>query len=163
MKSSRRGKWPIVPRPVPGYNMGHWVGHNKYIETLLIWLRLIFIYLILQINKHILSDLQKKSRFSCTVCATKGRKIKHTSFIFTVPLPLLFRIKNMFSTFTAQKLLLEKTLVICTTKLQVDFFLWTVAKVNGWGLWLGYRRGRAEEMSKSQFILVKYMYIPSII
>jgi len=33
---------------VPRYQgtMGHWVGHNKYIKTLLIWLHLIFIYLI---------------------------------------------------------------------------------------------------------------------
>jgi len=53
--------------PVLGYNLGHWVGHNKYIETLLIWLYLIFIYLLLQINKNILSDLQQKSCFSCTV------------------------------------------------------------------------------------------------
>jgi len=48
-------KWPMVPR----YRgtMNHWVGHNKYIETLLIWLHLIFIYLILQINKNIISYL----------------------------------------------------------------------------------------------------------
>jgi len=42
-------KWPIVPR-YQG-TTDRWVGHNKYIETFLIWLRLIFIYLILQINK----------------------------------------------------------------------------------------------------------------
>jgi len=31
--------------PVPRYRgtMDHWVGHNKYIETLPIWLHLIFI------------------------------------------------------------------------------------------------------------------------
>jgi len=61
---------------VPG-TMGHWVGHNKYVETLLILLHLIFIYLILQINKNILSDLQQKSFFSCIVCATtdsRGRQ-----------------------------------------------------------------------------------------
>jgi len=51
------------------YTMGHWVGHNKYIETLQILLHLIFIYLILHINKDTLSDLQQNSCFSCTVCA----------------------------------------------------------------------------------------------
>jgi len=68
-------QWPIVPQ----YRgtMGHWVGHNKYIETLQILLHLIFIYLLLQINKNILSDLQQNSCFSCTVCATtysRGRQ-----------------------------------------------------------------------------------------
>jgi len=41
--------------------MGHWVGHNKYIEILRILLYLIFIYLIIQINKDTLSDLQQNS------------------------------------------------------------------------------------------------------
>jgi len=42
-------KWPVVP----WYRgtMGHWVGHNKYIETLLIWLLLIFIYYLLYTSK----------------------------------------------------------------------------------------------------------------
>jgi len=56
--------------PVYQGAIGHWVGHNKYyIETMLILLHLIFIYLIFQINKNILSDLQQSSCFSCTVCA----------------------------------------------------------------------------------------------
>jgi len=76
-KFSWRKNWPIVPR----YRgtMGHWVGHNKYIETLQILLHLIFIYLILQININILSDLKQNSCFSCTVCATtdsRGRQNK---------------------------------------------------------------------------------------
>jgi len=50
--------------------MGHWVGQNKYIEILRILFYLIFIYLILQINKDTFSDLQQNSCFSCTVCAT---------------------------------------------------------------------------------------------
>jgi len=59
--------------------MGHWVEHNKYIEILRILLYLIFIYLIIQINKDTLSDLQQNSCFSCTVCATtdsRGRQNK---------------------------------------------------------------------------------------
>jgi len=64
---------------VPRYRgtMGHWVGHNKYIEILRILLHLIFMYLILQINKDTLSDLQQNSCCSCTVCATtdsRGRQ-----------------------------------------------------------------------------------------
>jgi len=54
--------------------MRHWVGHNKYIEILHILLHLIFIYLILQINKDTLLDLQQNSYFSCTVCATTDSK-----------------------------------------------------------------------------------------
>jgi len=80
--------------------MGHWVGHNKHIETLLIWLHLIFIYLILQINKNIHSDPQQKSCFSCIA---GGGKIKHTSLFSTVPLSLLFRTKNVFSISTSQE------------------------------------------------------------
>jgi len=70
--------------------MDHWVGRNKYIETLQVLLHLIFIYLILQINKNILSDLKQNSCFSCTVCATtdiaEEGKIKRTSLGSTVPL-----------------------------------------------------------------------------
>jgi len=75
MKFSWRKNWPIVPQ----YRgtMGHWVGYNKYIETLQILLHLIFIYLILQTNKNILSELKQNSCFSCTVCAatdSRGRQ-----------------------------------------------------------------------------------------
>jgi len=41
--------WHTVPRysgPLGGTQQIYWVAHNKYIETLLIWLHLIFIYLI---------------------------------------------------------------------------------------------------------------------
>jgi len=51
-----RKNWPIVPWYLG--TMGHWVGRNKYIEVLQILLYLIFIYLIIQINKDTLSDLQ---------------------------------------------------------------------------------------------------------
>jgi len=44
-------------------------------------------------------------------------------------------------------------------KILSGLFLWTVAKVHGWSLWLEYGRERGEQMSKSQIILVKYMYI----
>jgi len=58
------------------------VGHNKYIETLRILLHLIFIYLILQINKDTLPDLQQNSCFSCTVCAnTDSRRRQNQTHI----------------------------------------------------------------------------------
>jgi len=68
---------------VPGTRgtMGHWVGHNK---TFLILLHLIFIYLILQINKSILSDLQQNSCFGCTVCATRIITQFYGAIIITV-------------------------------------------------------------------------------
>jgi len=58
---------------VPG-TMGQLLGHNKYIEILRILLYLIFIYLIIQINKDTLSDLQQISFFSCTVGATTNSR-----------------------------------------------------------------------------------------
>jgi len=36
-------------------------------------------------------------------------------------------------------------------------------KVNGWDFVIEVRKKRGEEMSKSQFILIKYMYIPSMV
>jgi len=51
--------------------MGHWAGHNIYTEILRILLHLILIYLLLQINKDTISDLQQDLYFSCTVCATR--------------------------------------------------------------------------------------------
>jgi len=43
--------------------------------------------------------------------------------------------------------------------------LWTVAEAQGAWLWFvaEVRKGEGEQMSKSEFILVKYMYIPSMI
>jgi len=67
--------WPIVPQYRS--TMGHWVEHNKYMEIFRILLYLIFIYLIIQINKDTLSGLQQNLCFSCTVCATtdsRGRQ-----------------------------------------------------------------------------------------
>jgi len=54
--------------------MVHWVGHNRYIETLRILLYLIFIYLILQTDKDKLSDIQEKSYFSSKVCTNTDNK-----------------------------------------------------------------------------------------
>jgi len=62
---------------------GHWVRHNKYIKTLLIWLHRFFNYLILQTNKNILSDLQQKSCFSCTVCATTDSRERQNQMHIT--------------------------------------------------------------------------------
>jgi len=84
-------KWPIVPRYWG--TMGHWVGHTKYTETLWILLHLIFIYLIVQINKSLLLGLQQNSCFSCVqfvpLRITDEGKIKRTSLCSKVPLSLL--------------------------------------------------------------------------
>jgi len=102
---------------VPQYRV-QWatgVGHNKYIDTLHILLHLIFIYLILQINKHIiLSDLKENSCFSYVQfvpprIAEEG-KIKRTSGGCTVPLLLLFRTKNVFYLHFRKTFIRKKTL-----------------------------------------------------
>jgi len=151
--------------PVSGYNGPLGGTQQIYMETLLILLHLIFIYLILQINKDILSDLQQNSCFSCTVCATtvdsrgKTKSNAHHSFLqchyhYCLELKMFF-----YFHFTAE-LLSGKNFSNMYYKISSGLFLWTVAKMHGCCLWLKYGRERGEQMSKSQFILVKYMYIP---
>jgi len=122
-------KWLIVPR-YQG-TIDHWVGHNKYIETLLIWLHLIFIYLILQINKIFFQIYSKNHVLAVQFVPPRiagGGKIKRTSLISTSHYHyILFRTKNVLSISTSQELSSEKISVTCTTKFRVDFFLWTVA------------------------------------
>jgi len=105
--------------------MGHWVGHNKYIETLRILLHLIFIfYLILQINKNILSDLQQNSCFSCTVCATTdSRGSQNQTHITRCHYHYCLK-RKMFLYFHFRGTFINKrTLVTCITAFRVDFFL----------------------------------------
>jgi len=103
--------------------MGHWVGHNKYIEILRILVHLIFIYLILQINKDTLFDLQKNSGFSCTVC-TDSRGRQNQTYITRFCSAINYCLELSVLLFSPQRNLYQKkTLVTCTTKLRVDFFM----------------------------------------
>jgi len=84
--------WPTVPQ-YQG-TMGHWVRHNKYIETLHILLHLIFICVILQ--KDALSHLQQNSSLAVQFVPLRVAEEGKITRFYTVPLSLLLRTKNVF-------------------------------------------------------------------